>query len=250
MVAGSETGLGALDEQPAQWPLPPAQEHHRRQQGVEQRRTDQATEDDHRHRVQDLLAGRVGRQQQRRQREGRQLSAETSGLKAVKYILAVSSCKGGVGKSTVAALLAKTLATRGAKTGLLDADIYGPSIPTLFNLHEPGVHTTADQKFVPNEVDGLKLMSFGFLMGDGPAVIRGPMVAQYMTQLLHGVLWGELDYLVIGDEGSPLYGAGRKGDKQLKAEKLIEEGATIIDSVIGPGAVVEAGAVVTTFAIT
>ena len=132
-----------------------------------------------------------------RKREDRQMSAEESGLKDVKYILAVSSCKGGVGKSTVAALLARTLAARGAKVGLLDADIYGPSVPTLFNLHEPGVHATPDNKFIPHEVDGLKLMSFGFLMGDGPAVIRGPMVAQYMQQLLHGTLWEELDYLVI-----------------------------------------------------
>ncbi len=110
-----------------------------------------------------------------RKREGRQMSAEDSGLKQVKYILAVSSCKGGVGKSTVAAMLAKTLGSRGAKVGLLDADIYGPSVPTLFNLHEPGVRATAENKFIPHEVDGVKLMSFGFLMGDGPAVVRGPM---------------------------------------------------------------------------
>ena len=104
-----------------------------------------------------------------RKREGRQMSTEESGLKDVKYILAVSSCKGGVGKSTVAALLAKTLGARGAKVGLLDADIYGPSIPTLFNLHEPGVAATPEQQFIPKEADGLKLMSFGFLTGDGPA---------------------------------------------------------------------------------
>jgi len=115
-----------------------------------------------------------------RKRDGRQINVQNSGLKDVKFILAVSSCKGGVGKSTVAALLAKTLGSRGAKVGLLDADIYGPSIPTLFNLHEPGVRATPEQQFIPNEVDGLKLMSFGFLMGDGPAVLRGPMVAQYM----------------------------------------------------------------------
>ena len=132
-----------------------------------------------------------------RKREGRKMSTEESGLKDVKYILAVSSCKGGVGKSTVAALLAKTLGSRGAKIGLLDADIYGPSIPTLFNLHEPGIRATPEQQFIPNEADGLKLMSFGFLAGDGPAVLRGPMVAQYIQQLLHNVAWGELDYLII-----------------------------------------------------
>ena len=132
-----------------------------------------------------------------RKNEQRRMNTEESGLKEVKYILAVSSCKGGVGKSTVAALLARTLSARGSKVGLLDADIYGPSIPTLFNLHKPGVRATKDNRFYPNEVEGLKLMSFGFLMGDGPAVIRGPMVAQYTQQLLHGVLWGELDYLII-----------------------------------------------------
>jgi ATP-binding protein involved in chromosome partitioning len=132
-----------------------------------------------------------------RKREDREMTVETSGLKEVKYILAVSSCKGGVGKSTIAALLAKTLGSRGAKVGLLDTDIYGPSIPTLFNLHQPGVRANEAQQFIPNEVDGIKLMSFGFLAGDGPAVLRGPMVSQYTQQLLHNVAWGELDYLII-----------------------------------------------------
>ncbi len=156
-----------------------------------------------------------------RKREGRQMSAEDSGLKDVKYILAVSSCKGGVGKSTVAALLAKTLGSRGAKVGLLDADIYGPSVPTLFNLHQPGVRATADNKFIPHEVDGIKLMSFGFLMGDGPAVIRGPMVAQYMTQLLHGTLWDELDYLVIDMPPGT-------GDVQLTISQAVQIDASVI----------------------
>lgn len=156
-----------------------------------------------------------------RKREGRQLAAEESGLKEVKYILAVSSCKGGVGKSTVAAMLAKTLGTRGVKVGLLDADIYGPSIPTLFNLHEIGVSTTADQKFVPNEVDGLKLMSFGFLVGDGPAVLRGPIVSQYIQQLLHNVAWGELDYLVIDMPPGT-------GDIQLTISQSVQIDASVI----------------------
>jgi Mrp family chromosome partitioning ATPase/DUF971 family protein len=156
-----------------------------------------------------------------RKREGRKMSAEESGLKDVKYILAVSSCKGGVGKSTVAAMLAKTLGVRGAKVGLLDADIYGPSVPTLFNLHEPGVRATPDQKFIPHDVDGLQLMSFGFLMGDGPAVIRGPMVAQYMQQLLHNVQWGELDYLVIDMPPGT-------GDIQLTISQSVQVDASVI----------------------
>ncbi len=154
-------------------------------------------------------------------RGSRQMAAEESGLKDVRFILAVSSCKGGVGKSTVAALLAKTLASRKARVGLLDADIYGPSVPTLFNLHEPGVHAAPDHKFLPHEVDGLKLMSFGFLMGDGPAVMRGPMVSQYMQQLLHNVAWGELDYLVIDMPPGT-------GDIQLTISQSIQIDASII----------------------
>ncbi len=156
-----------------------------------------------------------------RKREDREITAEKSGLKDVKYILAVSSCKGGVGKSTVAAMLAKTLGARGAKVGLLDADIYGPSVPTLFNLHEPGVRATEDNQFIPHEVEGVKLMSFGFLMGDGPAVIRGPMVAQYMTQLLHGVVWGELDYLIIDMPPGT-------GDIQLTISQAVQIDASVI----------------------
>lgn len=156
-----------------------------------------------------------------RKRAGRQLSTEESGLKDVKYILAVSSCKGGVGKSTVAALLAKTLGARGSKVGLLDADIYGPSVPTLFNLHNPGVRAAPDQKFLPNEAEGIKLMSFGFLAGDGPAVLRGPMVAQYMQQLLHNVAWGELDYLIIDMPPGT-------GDIQLTISQSVQIDASVI----------------------
>ena len=120
-----------------------------------------------------------------------------SGLAKVKNIIAVSSCKGGVGKSTIAALLARTLAARGVPTGLLDADIYGPSIPTLFNLHKPDVFSNAQERILPVQAAGLKLMSFAFLTGDGPTVLRGPLVSQYIQQLLHGVEWGELDYLIL-----------------------------------------------------
>ncbi len=157
-----------------------------------------------------------------RKREGRRMmNAEQSGLKNVKYILAVSSCKGGVGKSTVAAMLARTLGVRGAKAGLLDADIYGPSVPTLFNLHKPGVRTREGNLFIPHEVDGLKLMSFGFLMGDGPAVIRGPMAAQYIQQLLHGVGWGDLDYLIIDMPPGT-------GDIQLTISQSVQIDASVI----------------------
>ena len=123
---------------------------------------------------------------------------QNSTLATVKTIIAISSCKGGVGKSTVAANLALEIAQRGYQVGLLDADIYGPSLPTLFGI-APGEPMYQNQKgqLVPLQRLGLKLMSFGFLLEDGPAVLRGPMVSQYIMQILHNTDWGELDYLFI-----------------------------------------------------
>lgn len=118
-------------------------------------------------------------------------------LGSVKSIIAVSSCKGGVGKSTVAAYIAQNLCSRGSKVGLLDADVYGPSIPALFDLARANVVINDKKEFVPVEHNGLKVMSFGFLLGDAPAVMRGPMVTQYIHQILNRTAWGELDHLVI-----------------------------------------------------
>ncbi|MBL8014330.1 MAG: P-loop NTPase, partial [Candidatus Omnitrophica bacterium] len=118
-------------------------------------------------------------------------------LKNVGAIIAVSSCKGGVGKSTMAGALAQELAHRGYRVGLLDADIHGPSIPTLFHLNDVEVHVNQQNQILPIEKDNLKLMSFGFLLGDAPAVMRGPIVTRYIQQLLFHVSWGELDYLFI-----------------------------------------------------
>lgn len=120
-----------------------------------------------------------------------------SGIKKINSFIAISSCKGGVGKSTVCASLALDLAARGYKVGLLDADIYGPSAPTLFSLYNISVKLTAENKIIPPEIKGLKIVSFGFLVGDSPAVMRGPMVSNYINQLVHQVEWGELDYLLI-----------------------------------------------------
>jgi ATP-binding protein involved in chromosome partitioning len=120
-----------------------------------------------------------------------------STLKNVNAIIAVSSCKGGVGKSTIAACLAQELAQRGFKVGLADLDLHGPSIPALFNLSGKAVQVTKDQHLVPHEINGLKVISFGFLLGDAPAVMRGPLVSRYVQQLLHSTEWGELDYLFI-----------------------------------------------------
>ncbi len=120
------------------------------------------------------------------------------GLTKVKQIIAISSCKGGVGKSTVAAGFARSLYKQGFKVGLLDADIHGPSVPTLFNLTSGiKVYSNEFHMMVPIEAEGLKLMSFGFLLGDAPAVMRGPIVTRYIQQLLLQTDWGELDFLII-----------------------------------------------------
>ncbi|MFO8064185.1 MAG: P-loop NTPase [Spirochaetota bacterium] len=127
----------------------------------------------------------------------RKTQQDPSGLAGVKNVIAVASGKGGVGKSTVAASMAKLLAQRGYKVGLLDTDIFGPSIPSLFNRHRPELEADAQQMAVPVDVEGLKLMSFGFVLGESPAVMRGPMVTNYVNQFLHAVGWGELDYLFL-----------------------------------------------------
>jgi ATP-binding protein involved in chromosome partitioning len=120
---------------------------------------------------------------------------ETSRLKGVKNIIAVGSGKGGVGKSTVASNLAVALARSGARTGLLDADIYGPSIPIMMRtVGEPEVK---DQVIQPVEAHGVKLMSMGYLSGEMPLIWRGPMAHKALQQSLLGVNWGELDYLVV-----------------------------------------------------
>lgn len=118
-------------------------------------------------------------------------------LNKVKHIIAVSSAKGGVGKSTIAAHLAQELCQRNLKVGLVDTDIYGPSVPTLFHLNKVQIFTNDKKQFLPVNHLNLKLMSFGFLLGDKPAVMRGPVVTRYIQQILLNTDWGELDYLLI-----------------------------------------------------
>lgn len=116
----------------------------------------------------------------------------------VKNIVLVMSGKGGVGKSTVAANLAMALSRAGASVGLLDADMYGPSVPTMFGVM--GRPTSADgQKFLPLERFGVKLMSIGFLLEDPKSAVvwRGPMIQGALLQFLKDVDWGPLDYLVL-----------------------------------------------------
>jgi ATP-binding protein involved in chromosome partitioning len=117
-------------------------------------------------------------------------------LEKIRYIVAVASGKGGVGKSTTSANLALGLAAQGWRVGLLDADVYGPSMPRLFGLSDkPKVE---GGKLAPLEAYGLKIMSMGFLVDENiPMVWRGPMVSQAISQMLGEVAWGELDALII-----------------------------------------------------
>ena len=115
-------------------------------------------------------------------------------LPGVKSVIAVASGKGGVGKSTVAANLALALKKQGHSVGLLDADIYGPSVPIMMGLGQVDPQTTQ----FPIEKYGLKLMSMGFLVSANQAVIwRGPMVDKYLRQFLMAIPWTDIDYLVI-----------------------------------------------------
>src|SRR5436189_3843328 len=121
----------------------------------------------------------------------------TTRIPGIKHVIAVASGKGGVGKSTVAANLAVALEQTGARVGLCDCDIYGPSISLMFGTRERPT-ATEENKIVPIEQYGLRLMSMGFLLDDtSPAILRGPMVTRYTQQFLRQVEWGELDYLVL-----------------------------------------------------
>ncbi len=123
--------------------------------------------------------------------------SEKSLLPGVKNIIAVASGKGGVGKSTISANLALSLARAGASVGLMDADVYGPSMGLM--LGASGRPTMADEKtLIPIDAQGIRLMSMAFLAGDDtPVIWRGPMVHGLIQQFLANVAWGDLDYLVI-----------------------------------------------------
>jgi len=143
-------------------------------------------------------------------------------IPGVKHIIAVSSGKGGVGKSTVATNLAIALSKKN-RVGLLDADIYGPSIPRMMGAlnQKPGIN--AEQKLTPIERYGVKMMSLGFLVEEESAVAwRGPMLFKAMDQFLRDVLWGDLDYLVVDLPPGT-------GDVQLSlAQKVPVSGAIVV----------------------
>jgi ATP-binding protein involved in chromosome partitioning len=131
-----------------------------------------------------------------RVRKAKDPSAERKSVEGVANVIAIGSGKGGVGKSTVAANLAVSLAASGARVGLLDGDIYGPNLPRMLGVHRQP--SQRDGKILPVEACGLTFMSMGLLVDQGEAVVwRGPMLHGAVKSFLHDVDWGELDYLLV-----------------------------------------------------
>lgn len=158
---------------------------------------------------------------------GAQTEAASSGKHrplGVKKVVAIASGKGGVGKSTVTARLALALAARGDKVGILDLDIYGPSLPVLFGLEgqRPQID---DGQVIPLEAAGLKLMSIGFLVDEAQALAwRGPMVMGAAKQLIHDVRWGPLDWLLVDTPPGT-------GDAHLTlVQKMVLDGVVIVST--------------------
>ncbi|HEY1546406.1 MAG TPA: Mrp/NBP35 family ATP-binding protein [Kofleriaceae bacterium] len=136
-------------------------------------------------------------------------------LKGPKNVIAVAAGKGGVGKSTVAVNLALALVKHGARVGLLDADVFGPSIPTMLGAPEVPAQASKDSRIIPAKMQGLSVVSVGFFVDKDEAVVwRGPMVHRLLQQFLGDVDWGELDYLVCDLPPGT-------GDVQLSLSQLI-----------------------------
>ena len=144
-------------------------------------------------------------------------------LANVKNVVAIASGKGGVGKSTVSSNVAASLALEGARVGLMDADIYGPSIPALLGIEQTSVKIQ-DKRIIPVERHGLKIMSMGLLMRPGESVIwRGPMLHGMVKQFCSDVEWGELDFLVIDLPPGT-------GDVSLSLSQLVPLGGAVVVS--------------------
>ncbi|HEU5209936.1 MAG TPA: Mrp/NBP35 family ATP-binding protein [Longimicrobiales bacterium] len=151
--------------------------------------------------------------------------ADRARLPGVKRVVAVGAGKGGVGKSTVAANLALALHGLNLRTGLMDADIYGPSLPVIMGIEDGARHVrlTDDRKIIPLEIHGLSIVSFGFFLGpQSPAVWRGPMVGKAVKQFSRGVVWPELDVLVVDLPPGT-------GDVPLSlAQSIVVDGAVVV----------------------
>ncbi len=146
--------------------------------------------------------------------------ADAEPLPGVRHVIAVSSGKGGVGKSTVSTNLAAALAKDGFRVGLMDADIYGPDIPTMFGTAEkPRMEA---EQVIPVQAHGVRLMSLGFLVSeDTPAIWRGPIIMGIVRQFLHQVAWGELDYLIVDLPPGT-------GDAQLSLVQLVKVAGAVM----------------------
>ena len=151
-----------------------------------------------------------------------QRQSQSSRLPGVKSIITVVSGKGGVGKSTVATNLAVALQRAGRSVGLLDADIYGPSLPVMLGLQNTRPGMNQDEKIVPIERYGIKSMSMGYMLQAEDAVVwRGPMLGKALQQFVEDVDWGELDYLVVDMPPGT-------GDVQLSVAQLLPVNGCVV----------------------
>lgn len=156
------------------------------------------------------------------ERVQRRAASGPAGIPGIQHVIAVASGKGGVGKSTVAVNLALALHSLGLRVGLLDADVYGPSVPLMLGLRERPA-STDEKRIIPLEKFGLKVISMGLFIEDGrPIIWRGPMINKLLTQFLREVEWGELDVLVLDLPPGT-------GDAQLTiAQQVLLSGGVIV----------------------
>lgn len=168
-------------------------------------------------------------------------SVGKSSIPGVKHVIAVASGKGGVGKSTVASNLAVALAATGAKVGLCDCDLYGPSMAKMFGVNERPMANDQDE-IIPLQAHGIKLMSMGFLLEDNsPVIVRGPMATRYTQQFLRQVAWEDLDYLILDLPPGT-------GDIQLTIVQTVSVDGTIIVTTPQEVALIDARKAVSMFA--
>lgn len=161
---------------------------------------------------------------------------------SAEYMVAIASGKGGVGKSTVAINTAYTLARKGYKVGLLDADIYGPSIGKMLGISGPiELEIVGENKLIPLEKHGIKVMSFSFLIEDEKAIIwRGPMLGKALEQFFFDIQWGQLDFLIIDLPPGT-------GDVQLSLAQLVQIDGAVIVSTPQKVALLDAGRAINMF---